>query len=374
MNRVYADKPGGLIVDYLGIAADLKRALAFYGEAGGSGDPAATQEQAAAVMLEKLEVTAAMLHGLDWESYFTADTAGKLALILETEEFVLGLENGRKRFMDAVQALSAAFALAVPHPEAMRAAERVGFFQAVKARLAKFGVVGEPGAGRSAVELESAIRQVIDQALVSAPVVDVFDAAGIKKPDISILSDEFLQEIKGMRHKNLALEVLRKLLADELTARSRTNLVRSRKLLDRLEEVLRKYHARILTAAEVIDEIIDLGREVRDADKDARDLGLTDYEYAFYTAVADNESARELMGKDKLRELAVVLYERVRANASIDFTVKASVRAGLRVIIRRTLRQYGYPPDMRQLATETVLRQAEMLADELVETEGKRTP
>uniref|UniRef100_UPI002616C5C2 DUF3387 domain-containing protein n=1 Tax=uncultured Desulfovibrio sp. TaxID=167968 RepID=UPI002616C5C2 len=364
VNRVYADKPGGLIVDYLGIAADLKKALAFYSEAGGNGEPAHTQEQALDIMLEKLEVTAAILHDFPYTEYFTADTSRKLGIILEAEEYILGLENGKKRFTDAVVALSAAFALAVPHPQALAVAEEVAFFQAVKARLTKFD--GGSASAGSSEEMETAIKQVIDQALVSEQVIDVFDAAGIKKPDISILSDEFMLEMKNMPHRNIALEVLKKLINDELKTRSRRNLLQSKKLLELLEGVLKRYHNKIISAAEVIDEVINIGKQIRESDKEAGELGLTDYEYAFYMAVADNESARELMGKDKLRELAVVLTEKVRANASIDWNIKESVQAQLRVIIKRTLRKYGYPPDMQALATETVMKQAEMMADELI--------
>ena len=362
VNRVYGDKPGGLVVDYLGVAADLKKALAFYGDSGGRGDPAKEQEQAVEFLLEKLDVISAMFHNFPYEEYFSADTSRKLCIILEAEEFVLGLEGGKKRYMDEVAALSAAFALSVPNPQAMGVAEEVGFFQAVKARLAKF----DGGKGRSSEEIESTIKQVIDKALVSDKVIDVFDAAGIKKPDISILSEEFMLEMKGMKHKNIALEVLKKLLNDELTARSRTNLVQSKKLLELLEGALKRYHNKIISAAEVIEEMINIGKQVRESDKEAVELGLTSYEYAFYTAVADNDSARELMQKDKLRELAVVLTEKVRQNASIDWTIKESVQAQLRVVIKRTLRKYGYPPDMQQLATDTVMKQAKMIADELV--------
>jgi len=362
VNRVYGDKPGGLIVDYLGIAADLKKALAFYGESGGRGEPARTQEQAVEIMLEKLEVISAMFHDFPYDGYFGEDTSRKLAIILEAEEFILGLDDGKKRYMDAVAALSAAFSLAIPHPQAVAVTDEVAFFQAVKARLTKFD--GGAG-GRSSDEIESIIKQVIDKALASDKVIDVFDAAGIKKPDISILSEEFMLEMKSLKHKNIALEVLKKLLNDELTARSRTNLVQSKKLLELLEGALKRYHNKIITAAEVIDEMINIGKQVRDSDKEAEELGLTAYEYAFYTAVADNESARELMQKDTLRELAVVLTEKVRANTSIDWTIKESVQAQLRVVIKRTLRQYGYPPDMQQLATETVMKQAKMIADEL---------
>jgi type I restriction enzyme R subunit len=360
VNRVYKDKPAGLVVDYLGIASDLKKALSFYSDAGGKGDPALQQEQAVELMLEKLEIVSDMYRGFAYENYFEAETSRKLSLILEAEEHILNLKDGKKRYIDEVTALSRAFAIAIPHDQAMDVKEEVGFFQAVKARLVKFE---SNGSGRSDEELETTIRQVIDQALVSEKVIDVFDAAGIKKPDISILSEEFLLELKGMEHKNIAMEVLRKLLNDEIKARAKTNLVKSRSLIEMLEESIKKYHNKILTAAELIEELIGLSKDIVKMDGEAKDLGLTQFEYAFYTAVADNDSARELMQKDKLRELAVILTERVKQNASIDWTIKESVKAKLKVIVKRTLRQFGYPPDMQKLATEIVLKQAELLAD-----------
>ena len=367
VNRVHKDKPGGLVVDYLGIAADLKEALSFYSDAGGKGDPALAQEQAVGLMLEKMEVVSAMYHGFAYENYFEADTAQKLSLILAAEEHILGLEDGRKRYINEVTALSLAFAIAVPHEQAMDARDEVGFFQAVKARLAKFDAsFADGGAGRSNEEIETTIRQVIDKALVSEKVIDIFDAAGIKKPDISILSDEFLAELKGHIHKNVAIEILKKLLNDELRARAKKNLVQSKTLMEMLENAIKKYHNKILTAAEVMEELIRISKEIVASDDEAKHLGLSDFEYAFYTAVANNDSARELMQQDKLRELAVVLTQRVRENASIDWTIKENVRAKLKVIVKRTLRQFGYPPDMQLLATETVLKQAEMIANELV--------
>lgn len=361
VNRVYKDKPGGLIVDYLGIASDLKKALSFYSDAGGKGDPTILQEQAVELMLEKLEVVSQLFHGFAYEDYFSADTAQKLSLILSAEDHILGLEDGKKRFINEVTALSKAFAIAIPHEQAMDVKEEVAFFQAVKARLVKFD---STGLGRSDEEIETTIRQVIDQALVSEQVIDVFDAAGIKKPDISILSEEFLLELKGMEHKNIALEVLKKLLNDELKSGSRKNLVKSKSLMEMLENAIKKYHNKVLTAAEFMDELIKLSKEIISMDDEASELDLTEFEYAFYTAVADNKSAKELMQHDKLRELAVVLTERVKQNASIDWTIKESVRAKLKVIIKRTLRQYGYPPDMQKLATKTVLEQAELIANE----------
>ncbi len=362
VNRVYKDKPGGLVVDYLGIASDLKKALSFYSDSGGKGDPALAQEQAVALMLEKLEVVSQMYHGLAYEEYFEADTRKKLSLILEAEDHILGLEDGKKRYVDEVTALSQSFAIAVPHEQAMDVKDEISFFQAVKARLVKFD---NTGSGRSNEEMETTIRQVIDKALVTEQVIDIFDASGIRKPDISVLSEEFLLEVQGMKHKNIALEVLKKILNDEIKTRTKTNLVQSKSLMEMLENSIKKYHNKIITAVEVIEELMNLAKDIHEMDNEPKEMGLTEYEYAFYTAVANNESANELMSQDKLRELAVVLTERVKSNASIDWTIKDSVRSKLKVIVKRTLRQFGYPPDMQLLATETVLKQAEMIADEL---------
>ncbi len=362
VNRVYKDKPGGLIVDYLGIASDLKEALSFYADAGGKGDPTLLQEEAVNLLLEKMEVVSQMFHGFKYEEYFDAGTSRKLSLILEAEEHILSLDDGRNRFIDEVTALSKAFAIAIPHDQAMDVKDEVAFFQAVKARLVKFSGTGT---GRTDEEIETTIRQVIDKALVSEKVVDVFDAAGIKRPDISILSEEFLLELKGMQHKSIALETLKKLLNDEIRARAKMNLVKSRTFLEMLETSILKYQNKILTAAEVIDELIKLSKEITSSDAEASEMGMTGFEYAFYTAVANNDSAKQLMSQEKLRELAVVLTQTIRQNATIDWTIKESVKAKLKVAVKRILRQYGYPPDMQKLATETVLQQAEMMAREM---------
>lgn len=363
VNRVYKDKPGGLVVDYLGIAADLKKALAFYADSGGKGDPAIIQQKAVDLMHEKLEIIGQMFAGFNYRAYFAAEITTKLAIILAAEEHILGLDNGKKRFMDQVTALSKSFAIAMPHESALAAKDEVAFFQAVKARLVKFE---RTGSGKSDQEIETAIRQVIDQALVANQVVDVFDAAGIKKPDISILSEDFLLEIKNMQHKNLAFETLKKLLNDEIKARTSKNIVQSKSLMEMLEDSIKRYHNKIITAAEVIEELIQLAKAIKATDEEAKDLGLTDEEYAFYTAVADNESARELMGKNQLRELAIVLTEKIKQNATIDWNIKVSVRAKLRVTVKGLLRQYGYPPDMQELAIKTVLEQAEQITSNLV--------
>lgn len=362
VNRVYKDKPGGLVVDYLGIASDLKKALSFYSDSGGKGDPALIQEEAVHNMLVRLEIVSQMYYGFPYEDYFQADISQKLSLILAAEEHILKLEDGKKRYINEVTALSQAFSLAIPHEQAMDVKDEVAFFQAVKSRLAKFD---STGAGQTDEEMETAIRQVIDQALVSEKVIDVFDAAGLKKPDISVLSEEFLLEVKNMEHKNLALELLKKLLNDEIRVRKKNNLIQSKSLMEMLENSLKKYHNKILTAAEVIEELIELSKDIQKMDKEPQEIGLSQYEYAFYTAVANNDSARELMQKEQLRELAVVLFQKVKENASIDWTIKESVKAKLKVIVKRTLRQFGYPPDMQKLATETVLKQAELIAREV---------
>ncbi|KKQ80327.1 MAG: Type I restriction-modification system restriction subunit, partial [Candidatus Moranbacteria bacterium GW2011_GWD2_38_7] len=361
VNRVFKDKPGGLIVDYIGIAQDLKKALAIYSASGGKGAPTLDQKEAIAAMIEKHEIVEQMFDGFDYKKYFSASISEKMTIILESQEHVLSLENGKNRFVQNVDLLSKAFALSVPSLAAMNIKDEVGFFQAVKARLVKF----EPqGTGKSDEEIETAIRQIIDGAVVSDGIIDIFDAAGIKRPDISILSDEFLEEIKGMERKNLALELLKKILNDEIKSRSKKNLIQGRKLSEMLEKAIKKYQNNILTAAQVIDELIKLAKEIHQEDGRFAGSGLSDYEIAFYDALADNDSAKSVLGDDRLRELARVLVERVKSNTSIDWTIKESVQAKLRVLVKRTLRQFGYPPDMELLATENILKQAGMLADE----------
>lgn len=383
VNRVYKDKPGGLVVDYFGIASDLKKALSFYSDSGGKGNPAEAQEKAIQVMLEKIEVVSQMFDevndkaeydvslaadeikrtyktALHYENYFTADVKQKLEIILASAEHILSLDNGKNRFVREVTALSKAFAIALPHEEAMDVKDEVGFFQAVKARLQKFET---RSGGKTDYEIETAIKQVVDEAIVSDSVIDIFDAAGIKKPELSVLEDDFLEELKGMKHKNIALEVLKKLLNDEIKIRAKHNVVQSRTLMEMLESSIKRYQNNVISAAEIIQEMIDLAKEIKEADKRGEKLGLNKDELAFYDAVANNESAKDLLGDEVLLKLARVLVERVKSNASIDWTMKESVKKRLKVIVKRTLRQYGYPPDLQKLATETVLHQAETLAD-----------
>lgn len=361
VNRVYKDKPGGLVVDYIGIATDLKYALATYTESGGKGAPALDQTEAIAAMQEKYEVVVQMFNGFDYKRYFKANTKEKMAVILEAQEHILSLDDGKNRFIQQVGLLSKAFALSIPSIPAMKIKEEVGFFQIVKARLTKF----EPtGSGKSDYEIETAIRQIVDKAVVSEGVIDVFAAAGMKKPDISILSDDFLEEIKGMKQKNVALELLKKILNDEIKARTKKNFIQSKKLSEMLENAVKKYQNNLITAAQVIDELIKLAKDIKKIDQTSKDLGLTDYEVAFYDALSANDSAKEVLGNDTLRELARVLVEKVKANTSIDWTIKESVQAKLRVTVKRILRKFGYPPDKQKLATENILKQAKLFADE----------
>jgi len=314
-------------------------------------------------MLEKLEVVDQFYNGFDYQRYFRADISQKLSIILAAEEHILSQEDGKSRYINEVTILSKAFALAVPHDKAMKFKEIVAFFQAVKARLVKFE--GD-GSGRTGEEIETAIRQVVDQAITSDKIIDIFDAAGIPKPDISILSDEFLEEVKGMKSKNLAFELLKKLLNDEIQSRIRKNVVQSKKLMEMLEDAIRRYQNNLLTAAEVIEELIKLAKEIKKADARGEQTGMSDEELAFYDALTNNESARQVLGDEKLRELAVVLVDRVKKNASIDWSIKESVRARMSVIVKRLLRQYGYPPDKQAIATETVLQQAQLFTEEWV--------
>ncbi len=365
VNRVFRDKTGGLIVDYIGIASDLKSALATYTESGGKGAPTLDQGEAVAMFLEKFEIVEQLFSGFEYKRYLTADTREKLTIILEAQEYILGLEDGKNRLMRQVVLLSQAFSLSVPHPKAMLLKDEVGFFQAVKARLTKFEPA--PGMGRSSTEIETAIRQIVDRAVVSEGVIDVFDAAGIKKPDISILSDEFLDEVRHMDRKNLAVELLKKLLNDEIRTRTRKNFILSKKLSEMLERAIKKYQNNLLTTAQVIEELIALARDIREGDKRGEELHLDEDELAFYDALANNENALAVLGDRQLAVIAVEVFRSVRGNATIDWTLKENVRARLRRDVKRILNRYGYPPDEQLAATENVLKQAELLAHEMGE-------
>ena len=358
VNRVFRDKPGGLVVDYLGLAHELKQALATYTESGGTGRTALDQEDAVAVMLEKHEICCDLLHGFDWSAWTSAAPVARLALLPAAQEHILAQPDGKDRFVAAVRDLSPAFALAVPHPETRRIRDEVAFFQAVQSVLVKRAAA----AARPEAELDHAVRQLVSRAVASEGVVDIFAAAGLDKPDISILSDEFLAEVRGMPHRNLAVELLQKLLKGELTARRKKNLVQARSFAEMLEQTLRRYQNRAIEAAQVIEELIELARNMREANARGEELGLTDDELAFYDALETNDSAVQVLGDETLRDIARELVEKVRNNVTIDWTLRENVRAKLRVLVKRTLRKHGYPPDKREKATKTVLEQAEHLS------------
>ena len=359
VNRVFKDKPGGLVVDYLGLAQDLKQALATYTESGGTGRTALDQEEAVAVMREKHEVCCALFHGFDWSKWTTGTPLERLGLLPPALEHVLAQENGKERCVNAVRELSQAFALAVPHEETTRIRDDVGFFQAVRAQLIKRA----PGEARSEEELDLAVRQIISRAVASEGVMDIFAAAGLDKPDISVLSDEFLAEVRGMPHRNLAVALLQKLLRGEVSARRRKNVVQARSFSEMLEQTLRRYQNRAIEAAQVIEELIRLAKDMREASARGEQLGLSEDELAFYDALETNDSAVQVLGDDTLRAIAQELVQTVRNNVAVDWTLRENVRAHLRVLVRRILRKHGYPPDKQEKATQTVLEQAEVLSE-----------
>ncbi len=360
VNRVFKDKPGGLVVDYLGLAHELKRALATYTESGGTGRTALDQDEAVAVMLEKYEVCCGLFHGFDRSKWGTGTPQERLGLLPRAQEHVLAQDNGKDRCLRAVRELSRAFALAVPHEDALAIRDDVAFFQAVQAVLAKRA----PADARPEEELDHAVRQIISRAVAPEGVVDIFAAAGLDKPDISILSDEFLAEVRGMPLRNLAVELLQKLLEGELTLRRRKNVVQARSFADMLEQTIRRYQNRAVEAAQVIEELIQLARDMRAASARGEDLGLTDDELAFYDALETNDSAVKVLGDETLRAIARELVATVRNNVTIDWTLRENVRAHLRVLVKRILRKHGYPPDKQEKATQTVLEQAALLSAE----------
>jgi type I restriction enzyme R subunit len=370
VNRVFKDKPGGLVVDYLGLAHELKAALATYTESGGTGRTALDQNEAVAVMLEKYEVCRGLfgsyttregvVAGFDWSKWTTGTPQERLGLLPRAQEHILAQESGKDRCLGAVRELSQAFALAVPHDAALRIRDDVAFFQAVRAILAKRA----PADARPEEELDHAVRQIISRAVAPDGVLDIFAAAGLDKPDISILSDEFLAEVHGMPQRNLAVELLQKLLKGELRTRRRKNVVQARSFAEMLEQTIRRYQNRAIEAAQVIEELIQLAKEMREANARGEQLGLSEDELAFYDALETNDSAVKVLGDETLRDIARELVATVRNNVTIDWTLRENVRAQLRVLVRRILRKHGYPPDKQEKATQTVLEQAALLSAE----------
>ena len=358
VNRVFRDKPGGLVVDYLGLAHELKRALATYTESGGTGRTALDQGEAVAVMLGKYEICCSLFHGFDHSRWTDGTPQERLGLLPAAQEHILAQENGKDRCVQAVRELSQAFALAVPHEDAIGIRDDVAFFQAVRSVLAK----GSAAEARPEEELDHAVRQIVSRAVASDGVIDIFAAAGLVKPDISILSDEFLAEVQGMKQRNLAVELLQKLLKGELVTRRRKNVVQARSFAEMLERTLHRYQNRAVEAAQVIEELIQLAREMREANARGEALGLSEDELAFYDALETNDSAVQVLGDETLRDIARELVETVRGNVTIDWTLRENVRANLRRLVRRILRKHGYPPDKQEKATRTVLEQAEVLS------------
>ena len=359
VNRVFRDKPGGLVVDYLGLADELRKALATYTAAGGTGRGAVDQAEAVALMLEKYEVCQDLFYGFDHSAWVTGTAEERLELLPVAQEHILAHEDGKARLLQIVTELSKAFALAVPSDEALAIRDDVSFYQAVRAVLAKRA----PGEARTDEQLDHAIRQIVSQAIVSDEVIDVFEAAGLKKPDISILSDEFLAEVRGLPQQNVAVELLRKLLAGEIRTRSQRNVVQGRSFANLLEQALRRYQNRAIETAAVIEELIALAKDIRQASARGEELGLSDDELAFYDALETNDSAVAVLGQPELLTIARELTEQVRANVTIDWTVRENVKAQLRVLVKRILRKHGYPPDRQERATQLVIEQAEVLSE-----------
>jgi len=357
VNRVFRDKPGGLVVDYIGIAEDLREALADYTGSGGKGKIKVDQSEAVAVMLEKFDVLSAMFHGFDYKRFFSIDKSEKLPFVMWTADHILGLENGKERFVKYVTELSKAFALAVPAQEAVAITDDVAFFQMVKASILK----KSPDNATEPIDYNAAIKQIVSKAIVSEGVVDLFQSIGVEKPEISILSDKCLAQLREIPQKNLAVEMLKKLLNDEIKSFSRTNLIQSRAFSEMLRKSIIKYKNRQLETAKIIEELIELAKMMQQARKRGEELGLSDDELAFYDALSENRSAVDIMGDQQLKVIAVKLVDTMRKSISIDWTLRENVKARLRTQIKRILKKFGYPPDLQQQAVKTVLEQAEYI-------------
>lgn len=365
VNRVFKDKSGGLVVDYLGIAQDLKRALAEYTQSGGKGKPAFDQEEAVRTMMEYYESVVPMFKGFDYSRFFQLRTPEeKFKFLPVAADHILSLPDIKNLFVNKVTGLLKAFAISVPHEDALAIRDKVAFFQSVKARIVK--IIVDP-TGKTEEQIETAIRQIISEAITSDDVIDVFDAAGLKKPNIEILDDRFLSELKNMPQKNLAAELLRRLLKDEIRVRMKVNLVQSKKFSEMLEDAVKRYHTGMIDSITFLEDfLIPMAKDMREADKRGANLNLDFRELAFYDALEINDSAVAILGDEILRTIARELLQSVRNSTTIDWTIKESVQATLRRNIRRILRKYGYPPDKQEKAIQTVIEQAKLLAEELI--------
>jgi len=360
VNRVYKDKPGGLIVDYIGIGQELRSAMGTYLQSGGGGKAFVDIKEAIALMKEKYEIVEQMFHGYDYKSYFKTETNIKLQILLGAQNFILASQDLKARFLKEIMLLSKAFAMSTPSFEADIIKDEVAFFQAVKSRINKFS----PSGGKSAFEIDTAIKQIVDEALSSDGVVDVFEAAGIKTPDISILSDEFLLEVQNMEQKNVAYELLKKLLNDEVRLRKPKNISQSRKFSEMIETAVNKYHNNQIDSAQVLEELSKIAREMRLEDKKASELGLTTEEYAFYSVLNQNDSTK-MLEDQKMKELVHHIVDIIRKNATVDWSKRSDVRAKLRLTVRKILMKYGYPPDLAKMEADRVIEQGEALAENL---------
>lgn len=365
VNRVFKDKPGGLIVDYIGIAYELKKALSEY-TAGDRKETGIPQEEAVALMQEKYEIVCGLFHKFNYKKFFTATTKDKMKIIADAIEHILKQEKGKERFLKYVSELSKAFALAVPHEEAIKIRDNVGFFQVVRSAIAK----NTSTKISDREDLETAIKQIISKAIVSDRVIDIFEAAGLKKPDISILSEEFLEEVKNMPQKNLAFEMLKKLLNDEIKIRHKKNLVQARSFAEMLDKAIKAYTNKNIETAEVIEQLIELAKKMQNENKRTKEMGLSEDEVAFYDALADHEGVKEVMGDEKLMIIARELVESIHNSVTIDWTMRENVQAEMRVKVKKILRKYGYPPDKQQKAADTVLEQAKLLCKDWAEAQS----
>ena len=363
VNRVYPGKDGGLVVDYLGVAAALRDALETYTQSGGKGRPTLDINEAVAEMKRRYEIVRDLFYGFDYMQYFGAETSKQLQIILDAQQHILTLDNGHKRLKQHVTELGKAFALSMPHPDAITLREQVAFFQAVKVRLDKLTANGDATGGPTDEEYRMALKQIVDKAIAPVGVVDVFAAAGLEKPNMPVLSEEFLAEIRGMERKNLAVAALQKLLNDEVRVQFARNVVKSGEFAEMLEAALVSYKNGTIEAAQVIEELIEIARKMRQTKDETESLGLSEDEVLFYDALVANQSAGEVMKDDQLRDLARVLVQQVRNNASIDWQYRDSVQAKLRVNVKKTLNKYGYPPDQQAMATMLVLEQAKAYGD-----------
>ncbi|MCH1538527.1 MAG: DUF3387 domain-containing protein [Flavobacteriaceae bacterium] len=351
---------GGLIVDYIGIGQELRNAMGTYLQSGGEGKAFVDISEAIALMQEKFEVVEQMFHGFDYKAYFKAETNIKLQILLGAQNFILTTKDLKDRFLKEITALSKIFAMSIPSSEANLIKNDVAFFQAIKSRIIKFN----PSGVKSNYEVDTAIKQILEESLSSYGVIDIFEAAGIKTPDVSILSEEFLLEVQNMKQKNVAFELLKKLLRDEVRIRKSKNISQSKKFSEMIESVVNRYHNNQIDSAQVLKELSSIAKEMKLEDNKAYELGLTEEEFAFYSVLNQNDSTK-MLEDFKMKELIHRIVAIIRKNATVDWSKRSDVRAKLRLTVRKILIEYGYPPDLARMEADRVIEQGETLADSL---------